>query len=282
MAEKTAIAWCDSTFNPWIGCTKVGPGCDFCYAEAADQRFHGGIHWGVGAPRHRTSEGYWRQPLSWEKNWQKFHDEHGHNRRVFCASQADVFDNEVVPQWRADLWDLIRATPHLDWLLVTKRRSNIPKMLPSNWGPNGYQNVWLIITVVNQEEVDRDVPHFQQIPAVVHGLSIEPQLGEITLDESMVTGNPLHRINWAIYGGESRQGKNCRLYNIDWPRAGVLHGRHHGYAVFVKQLGSLPALADGTLIEASHIPEHARFSYKWDEPEHWPAILRVRQFPKAP
>jgi protein gp37 len=67
MGENSSISWTDHTFNPWIGCTKVGPGCDHCYAEADfDHRKHG-VAWGVGYPRSRTGEGTWRNPLKWNR-----------------------------------------------------------------------------------------------------------------------------------------------------------------------------------------------------------------------
>ena len=70
MSENTKIEWCDHTFNPWIGCTQVGPGCDNCYAKAFDRRFavsgHA-MHWGAGVARKRTSESNWRLPIKWNK-----------------------------------------------------------------------------------------------------------------------------------------------------------------------------------------------------------------------
>src|SRR5881394_1441244 len=119
MAEITGISWADSTFNPWIGCTKVGPGCDHCYAQVLDSRYRwgGATHWGVGKPRMRTSVSNWKKPLAWNAKAAKS----GKPWRVFCASLTDVFDNEVPEEWRADLWRLIGATPALTWLLLTKR-----------------------------------------------------------------------------------------------------------------------------------------------------------------
>ena len=98
MAEITGIAWTDSTFNPWIGCTKVGPGCDHCYAETLDKRhrWKGAEHWGAGVPRMRTSASTWAKPLAWNRAREK----DGKTHRVFCASLADVFDNEVPLRWR--------------------------------------------------------------------------------------------------------------------------------------------------------------------------------------
>ena len=118
MSANTKIEWATHTFNPWEGCQKVGPGCDHCYAENRNARFGGGvaINWGPGAPRRRTSEANWRQPRKWNEEAKGL----GIRYQVFCASLADVFDNAVDPQWRADLFYLIQTTPHLDWLLLTK------------------------------------------------------------------------------------------------------------------------------------------------------------------
>lgn len=129
MSDTTKIEWCDSTFNPWIGCTKVGPGCDHCYAEVSTPSRTLGVVWGPKAQRHRTSVSNWAMPLRWERDHEAFFAQHGRRRRVFCASLADVFDNQVPPAWRAELFALIADTPHLNWLLVTKRISNVPKMV---------------------------------------------------------------------------------------------------------------------------------------------------------
>ena len=148
MAEITGIAWTDSTFNPWIGCTKVGPGCDNCYAEALMDKRWKRVQWGSGQPRERTSAANWKQPLLWEREHEAFMLMHGRRRRVFCASLADVFDNEAPPQWRGELWALVKATPHLDWLILTKRVGNVQSMAPADGLP---PNVWLGATMVNQK-----------------------------------------------------------------------------------------------------------------------------------
>lgn len=131
--ENSKIEWCDHTFNPWRGCTKVSPGCEHCYAEALDIRWAKGAHWGKGKARVRTSEGNWNLPLRWQRSARRHQDlsEHGiigpakPRPRVFCASLADWLDDEVPIEWLADLLALIHATPNLDWLLLTKR--------PENW-----------------------------------------------------------------------------------------------------------------------------------------------------
>lgn len=184
MAENSKIEWTHHTFNPWIGCTKVGPGCDNCYAEAWDKRGlqAAPLRWGPHAARTRTSTANWRKPLAWNKAAAAAGERH----RVFCASLADVFDNHasILPEWRADLWALIRATPNLDWMLLTKRPGNIAGMLPRDWG-DGYPNVWLGCTVVNQTEADRDIPKLFDARAAVRFVSIEPMLGHINIERWM-------------------------------------------------------------------------------------------------
>lgn len=176
MAENSKIEWCDHTFNPWIGCTKISPACDNCYAEAIDNRF-GGDHWGPKAPRRRTAPANWRKPLKWNKDA----EEKGIRYRVFCASMADVFDNRVDAKWREDLWKLIGDTPYLDWLLLTKRPQNIEKMLPDDWGEDGYPNVWLGTTVENQDVADRNIIHLLENSAAIHFLSMEPLLQQVDI-----------------------------------------------------------------------------------------------------
>lgn len=225
MAENTNIEWCHHTFNPWIGCTKISPACDNCYAADWDKRYEGGIHWGPKAPRRRTSESNWRKPLQWDKKAEKL----GIRYRVFCASLADVFDNQVDTEWRNDLWKLIKATPNLDWLLLTKRPQNIKKMLPDDWG-SGYENVWLGTTVENQKVADQNIRELINIPAKIRFLSCEPLLAplDLTFDVSVVDKESREKaglkpmkaidfIDWVIAGGES--GDNCRDSNPDWFRS---------------------------------------------------------------
>ncbi|MCL4068177.1 phage Gp37/Gp68 family protein [Pseudomonas sp. GX19020] len=178
MGENSSIGWTHHTFNPVTGCQKVGPGCDNCYAEGWAKR-SGQVKWGPGEARKRTTAAYWRQPLKWDRDAAAA----GERQRVFCASLADVFDNAWPEGVRTDLWALIRATPNLDWMLLTKRPGNIAKMLPPDWG-RGYPNVWLGCTVVNQAEADRDIPKLMAVPAVVRFLSMEPLLGPVDLESA--------------------------------------------------------------------------------------------------
>ena len=230
MSANTKIEWATHTFNPWEGCQKVGPGCDNCYAENRNARFGGGvaINWGPGAPRRRTSQANWRIPRVWNAAHDAFFAIHGHRQRVFCASLADVFDNAVGNDWRADLLALIYDTPNLDWLLLTKRIGNVPALMLECTEPQKAcelpPNVWLGATVVNQPEADRDIPKLLTAPAAKRFLSIEPMLGEIDLTRwlelgGLDTDNGLGNagIDWVIAGGES--GPGARPSHLGWYRS---------------------------------------------------------------
>src|SRR6478672_13897193 len=105
--ENSKIEWTDHTFNPWIGCQHVSPGCDHCYAEMqnAFRKWNGGT-WGPHAPRKRTSEANWKLPYRWARQAAEL----GIRRRVFCASLADVFDNKAPVGARYDLFKMIHNT----------------------------------------------------------------------------------------------------------------------------------------------------------------------------
>jgi protein gp37 len=245
MAETTGIAWTDSSFNPWLGCSKISPGCDHCYAEVSTPSRAMRIAWGPHEERHRTSVGNWRLPLRWNAGHARFAAEHGRKRRVFCASLADVFDNRADPSWRADLWALVRATPHLDWLLLTKRIGNVAAMLPADWG-SGYPNVWLGISVVTQHEADRDVPRLLATPAAIRWLSMEPLLGPLSLRAPR--GLCGQRLDWVIVGGES--GPYARPMLASWVSDIREQCTELDIAFFFKQWGGTAKDKGGCLLGA--------------------------------
>lgn len=235
MGKETAISWCDHTFNPWWGCTKVSPACDNCYAERDAKRYSPGQPlWGTHAPRRFFGFSHWKSPTSWDAAARRA----GVRRRVFCASMADVFENHPdVATSRETLFDVIRATPNLDWLLLTKRVGNIERMLPADWG-DGYPNVWLGFSAVTQEELNRDVPKIVRIPAAVRFASLEPQLELLSFTDIPASrgqepccggrNHPecawchgtgvrnRHPLDWVIQGGES--GPYARPIHVDWIR----------------------------------------------------------------
>lgn len=184
MSANSKIEWTDHTFNPWIGCTKVSQACDHCYAEVSTPSRTLGVTWGAGQERLRTSKANWALPVRWNAQAEAFRAQHGRRQRVFCASLADVFDNEVPVQWRRDLFDLIAATPNLDWLLLTKRIGNARNLYGGAYLDSARAwpaNVWLGATICNQEEADRDIPKLLRTPARVRFLSMEPLLGPVDL-----------------------------------------------------------------------------------------------------
>ena len=229
MAENSKIEWTDHTFNPWIGCQHVSPGCDHCYAEAMMDKRYGRVEWGPHGERKRTSEANWRQPLIWNRKARQFKREHGRRPRVFCASLADVFDNKVQESWRKELFALIRQCRRLDWLLLTKRPQNIAKMLPPDWG-DGYANVWLGITAEDQLHYDQRWPRLSMIPAAVKFVSYEPAIGPLRLPKR----GPYP--DWLISGGES--GGGARPMDPQWARNIIADCRRYGVAPFHKQWGT--------------------------------------------
>jgi protein gp37 len=239
MSNTTGISWCDATFNPWWGCSKVSPACDHCYAERDAKRFAPlRVLWGAGAERRTFGEKHWNEPRRWARTLPA---KLGRRPRVFCASMADVFDNQAPVEERVRLFRLIAETPELDWLLLTKRIGNAwPMMLEvakrCGGGKQPMGNVWLGATVVNQAEADRDIPKLLATPAHVRFLSIEPMIGPVDLrhlqpgdppteiDALAGTHGVLHphrgtcgRIDWVIAGGES--GPHARPANPGWFRS---------------------------------------------------------------
>ena len=237
MAENSLIEWTDHTFNPWMGCTKVSPACDHCYAENLMDTRYGQVKWGAGRPRRRTSESTWATPRKWQRQAALA----GTRPFVFCASLADVFDNEVDPDWRADLFALIGTTPNLVWLLLTKRIGNVGKMAVAAGGLPW--NVAIGATMANQEEYDRDRMKLADVkrqfdPLFTFG-SFEPLLGPIILDKNAP--------DWIIVGGES--GKQARQMDLDWARSIKRQSRELGRIFNFKQVGGRDASKGGHLLD---------------------------------
>ena len=223
MAENSKIEWTDHTFNPWIGCQKVSPGCDHCYAEALMDTRYGKVKWGPHGERKRTSPANWKLPLRWAKAAKTA----GKRPRVFCSSLADVFDNQVDQSWRIDLFDLIGETEELDWLLLTKRPENISKMLPTNWNVADYSNVWLGTTCEDQANYDRRWPILSKVPAAVHFISYEPAIGPLRINGALVP-------DWLICGGES--GPGARMMHPEWAADIKADCQRIGTYFFMKQM----------------------------------------------
>lgn len=300
MSEKSKIEWCDDTHNFWRGCVKVSPGCAHCYAEVSAPvrvaRSEGRELWG-GKLRDRAKD--FDAPLRWnEKPWvcdtcgtpksvshagtkqgfqkpvwcDKCETSGFHRRRVFSLSLGDWLDDAVPTEWLADMLDVIRRCPNLDWLLLTKRPENWRERMQLVYGAisdskpelakwvydwfyskkpilasdSPPANVWIGTTVENQEYADKRIPELLKIPAVCRFLSVEPMLGPIEFSDvtnradaiDQVGKKALAGIRWCIVGGES--GPRARPFNLEWARSTVAQCRAAGISCFVKQLGAKP------------------------------------------
>lgn len=283
MGADSKIQWTHHTLNPWWGCTKVDEACRNCYAEAFSKRTGHDV-WGASSRRRFFGDRPWRDALKWNRAAEKAGERH----RVFCASMADVFewlpeshpDALTMAATRAQLWLTIGATPHLDWLLLTKRPENITGRLPVEWLDTPRRNVWLGTTVGCDDQAHR-IDRLTAVPARVHFLSAEPLIAPLTVD--------LGGIDWVIFGGES--GGGARPCNVAWIRTGIRNCRKVGAAPFVKQLGSRfedPengiggrfVKVDTGLVQLARKLKDGHGG-DWDEWTGPLASLRVREFPKA-
>lgn len=210
MGEVTNISWCDHTINWWMGCTKLSPACDGCYAEAMMDKLYKRVQWG-NHPRVRTSTSTWSAPLKWNKAAEAA----GTRPFVFSSSLSDIFDNQVDPQWRADAFEVMRRTPRLVYLLLTKRPQNIVKMADAAGGMPS--NVALGATCEDQPRADSNllalkVAKIELSPLFTFG-SFEPVLGLIKIPPTLMP-------DWIITGGETDQiGHKARPSHPDHFRA---------------------------------------------------------------
>jgi protein gp37 len=247
--ENSKIAWTDHTFNPWWGCVKVSDGCKNCYAATFSKRTGQDI-WGVDKPRRFFADKHWAEPLKWNKEAGLA----GKRMRVFCASMADVFEyRSDLEEPRKRLFELMRITPNLDWLVLTKRPENIGFMMRHfSYMPN----LWLGTTVERQNVASDRLEHLLENDTAIHFVSVEPQLEQIDL--SIWLGQGMSKgLDWVISGGES--GAGCRPFDPDWARSLREQCKYNGVAFFMKQLGGVR-------------DHHAELT---DLPED----LRIREFP---
>lgn len=295
--ENSKIAWTDHTFNPWWGCHKISPACKLCYADTFARRL-GKSLWGPTADRPVASDAYWNQPIKWNAAAAKT----GQRARVFCASMADVFEVRAeLVEPRQRLARLIEATPHLDWLLLTKRTKVMANMARWEMGWTGAwpDNVWAGTTVENQETANERIPHLLQVPARVRFLSVEPLLEAVQLETipanlpssakrdiwdyfNALAGHGSDpqtgpgedvvypRLSWVIVGGES--GHGARPFDLAWARSLRDQCKDAGVPFFMKQAG------------ANAVDAGQRFVTKdraGADPAEWPEDLRVQEFPAS-
>lgn len=258
MGERTSIAWCHHTFNPWWGCVEAGAECDSCYASAFSSRL-GLKLWGKDATRRFFGDKHWSEPEKWNREAEAAKE----RRRVFCASMGDVLeDRRDLDEPRARLWSLIERTPWLDWLLLTKRPMGfgLDGLVPRSWHAGSWpRNAWAGTTCGTAAGLVRVRALIRAAsPAPVRFVSAEPLLEAV--DFGPVLGRwlavdeiPGHALNdgctegrrvgvdWLIVGGES--GAKPREMSIEWAAQARNACKVAGVPLFVKQdSGRLPGL----------------------------------------
>lgn len=249
--ENTKIQWATHTWNPWIGCTRVSPGCLHCYAETLMDTRYGRVKWGPGQPRSRTSAAYWRNPIRWNQEAKRL----GERFRIF-PSLCDVFDHEVPDDWKLCFHEMISVTPYLDWLLLTKRHKEMLVEMTDRYGTKPPDNIWLGVSVENQEWADKRRNSLAAVAAAVKFVSYEPAIGPVDWDG-------WDFLNWMIVGGES--GAGARRFESAWAASTLQWCQRNAVAFFMKQKGSNSDIACRDA--------------KGGNPEEWPEWCRVREFP---
>lgn len=249
---STGIEWCDETWNPTTGCTKVSDGCDHCYAERVTERFHGpgAFERVVLHPERLSKPLHWRRP-----------------RRVFVDSMSDLFHDQVPDEFIARVFAVMAATPQHTYQMLTKRHGRMRSLLTDAdafaeqvaraagrlvengddafesvlWGSWPLPNVWLGVSVEDQKRADLRIPALLDTPAAVRFLSCEPLLGPVDLSRwmgALVCGCGVppegapgwsggccaecmqperSDIDWLIVGGES--GADARPMHPEWARS---------------------------------------------------------------
>jgi len=198
MSDRSSIEWTDATWNPVRGCTKVSPGCKFCYAEVFAERFR-------GVPGHPFEQGFnlrlvpekLEQPLHWRRP-----------RKIFVNSMSDLFHEDVPADFIARVGDVMRRADWHIFQVLTKRHARMQSLLSNElrWMAD-LPHVAFGVSVEDRRYGIPRVRLLQQTPARIRFLSIEPLLADLgALD--------LAGIDWVIVGGES--GPHARPMLREW------------------------------------------------------------------
>ena len=226
MADRSAIEWTESTWNPVTGCSKVSPGCAHCYAEAFAERWR-------GVPGHPYEQGFdlrlWpsrlEQPLAWKRP-----------RTIFVNSMSDLFHEDVPAEFIASVFDVMARAEWHTFQILTKRHERLVELAADlSWPPN----VWMGVTIENRRFVHR-ADALRAVPAAVRFISAEPLLGPLE-------GLDLERIDWLIAGGES--GPGHRPVRVEWLRELRNRCKADGVAFFFKQWGGIRPKSGGRILD---------------------------------
>lgn len=275
MGDKTGIAWTDSTWNPVRGCSRVGPGCENCYAEGVAARFSGTGQPYEGLARFserrlpqwtgevRFIDKHLADPLRWKKP-----------RRIFVNSMSDLFHEKLSNEEISAVFGVMAAAPRHTFQVLTKRPERAIEWLAwaekrgydgaalfqeddNDWrirqmvnvaalrrgahvasnhgGPWPLPNVCIGVTAEDQKRADERVPLLLKIPAAVRFVSVEPQLGAVSLQRLRARA-AWPKIDWVICGGES--GHRARPFDLAWARSLRDECEAAGVAFFMKQIGA--------------------------------------------
>lgn len=243
MAKITKVAWAKSTFNGWIGCSfkssgNSSPACERCYAETWAKRT--GRDFNV--PQ-LTSEANWKKPIKWNKEA----TEQDKPWRVFAFSLGDVFDPAVLDTGRDRFFEMVKATPNLIWMVLTKQHKKMYEYHCEYFGKNYTQpNLWYGVTIENQEQADIRILWLLKMPAAVRFVSVEPCLSPVVFDRVDLMHRGIPGISWLICGAET--GPGARPMNSDWARSLASQCQYAGVPFFMKQMSGKEPIPDDLMI----------------------------------
>jgi len=288
MSDQSSIEWTDSTWNPVRGCTKISPGCKNCYAETFAERWR-------GVPGHPYEQGFdlrlvpekLDEPLRWQKP-----------RRIFVNSMSDLFQDGVDSEFITKVFSVMAAADWHTYQVLTKRPLRMFRYIESHKATLSKMaevwpipNIWLGVSVENQEFANSRIPELLKTPAAVRFVSYEPALGavdftKVALPVGLVDslsgrvegedGYCMNNLDLVIIGGES--GPGARPFNIQWARSVIQQCKAAKVSCFMKQLGKDPYLdiRHGERVERIFF----RSSGKGGDMAEWTEDLRVRELPK--
>jgi protein gp37 len=241
VSERSNIEWTDATWNPVRGCSRVSPGCEHCYAErmairmaGSGEPYAGLVEKGSNGPRWTRLVRFVSSELTTPLRWRKA-------RRIFVNSMSDLFHEKLTNEQIAAVFGVMAMCPQHTFQVLTKRPVRMRKWFGwvqqsgsvlanvrtcvllaedalRRWkdGERAFNrpwplpNVWLGVSVEDQQRADERIPHLLATPAAVRFVSYEPALGAVYL------ARYLHGIDWVIAGAES--GPGARPMDEEWIR----------------------------------------------------------------
>jgi protein gp37 len=239
MGERTGIEWAEATWNPWHGCTKISPGCKFCYMFREKKQY------GQNPETVVRSKTTFNAPLKWKEP-----------KTIFTCSWSDFF-HEAADVWRAEAWNIIRQTPQHTYLVLTKRIDRVAKESQFSGGYGSgkplvditFPNNVILGVSVESARYKKRIELLRQVPAKRRFISFEPLIGPIA---NWRPFNP-DGIHWAIVGAESGSIADARPMELEWARDIRDKCLRAGIPFFMKQI-----CVNGKPITFEDFPEDLR------------------------